>query len=587
MKEEEKYIFNDLSAELEIDKKKALVYQNTEYLTKIGLWNDEIKNKIRAYNTQNNFTFRRYVQLKSNYLAYSFLYIIFKYRLKYPKGIDGDVLVIQDLCLSKGIEYVDVDWFLKDKRNPTTEFVRYLYENNGLDSYMMDDPVYLDKLLDIEDFKCDVSKVIDKDPNTKYKFLKKIDYKNWGEYKELLTDDFITTHLGCFRFSDLLFIRTKAQIYNLVGRAPYQERYKMYNKLELNLDVVKETRRELKSLVMSNIPSKITKFKRLSGISPLSVIYEVVDQIICFSPLIPLVADIIKEMDSMVKDIFVFYILKYIREKNSFVKDDCFAKWFVNLSSLIRIIYSNVISIPIVDFIKELLSNKRYSCVLLLESIDITEDILSGLSDVYKKVFVYEDYDLKLKMDVSDKYSILTKREFTLNPTLSNYKFMTPFEISSIRKNQVPYVINIIENINELEDNYFAIRNIALLVGTFIEDLKPYHEKLYDLFNKSSKDKEEDIRVICSSLVGKLTWHLKDNPNFNVKMKKEEITIKEEGEIVENVIKSKVVDQKTPQHPVEKPEKRIREKYLFDRFGKRIKDLKGYYRRGFPRDFYY
>lgn len=598
MKEVENEIVEDMSNKPDFDEKEALIYGTTEFLTKIGLWNDDVKNKIRSYNTENNFTYRRYLQMRNNYLAYSFLYIILKYQIEYPKGIDGDPLVIQDVCLSKGIEYADVDYFLRSNRRPTVEFVKYLWENNGLDSSMIEDPEYFDKLLDIDDFKCDVDKVVNRDAQTKYKFLKKVDYNKWGEYKELLTDDFIISYLGCFKISDLLFIRTKEQIYSLVGKAPYQERYKMYNKFELNVEVIGETRKELKSLVKSNITAKVDKFKKLSGINPLSVIYEVIDQIVCFPPLIPLVAEIIKQMDEMIKDIFVFYIIKYIQDKKTFVNEDCFAKWFVNLSALIRNIYSSVTSIPIIDMIKDLLSRKRYSCVLLLESIDVPKDILSGLGKAYKRVFVYEDYDLKLKMDVSDKYSILTRRRFTLKPTLSNYKFMTPFEIKAVQKDQLSDIVNLIEEMTHLEDDYFAIRNLALLIGSFVEELKPYHKKLYDLFIRLSEDKEEDIRVLCSSLVSKLTFYLRDDPNFKSNMKREELKeecgllkkecgpIKEDVEVGEIVEPKRVKKSTTPQ-PISKPTKRIRERYLYDRFGKRIVDPIRYYKRGLPKDFYY
>ncbi|KAF9763775.1 hypothetical protein NGRA_1051 [Nosema granulosis] len=715
-----KYISEDLSLDPNFDVKKALVYKDKDYLIQKGLWTEAIKRKIISYNTLHNFTNIRKVQIQNNFFAYSLLHLIFKYQIEYPKGIEGDVLMIQDLCLSKGIEYVDVDYFFRLNRKPTKEFVKYLYENNGLDSTMLEEEEYYEKLLELEDFECDFKKRVFNSVASKFKFIKRQPYNEWYKYKDVFTDDFLIEHMGSFRYKDLLSLRNEHQLYSLMERASYQERYKLYSNLILDENTVMETRKQLKSLVKANIANKKTKFFSLACLHPLSVIYECIEQIVCFAPLIELVGEVISCMDQRIKDVFVFYILKYIQKKDSFVKEDCFARWFVNISSLLKHIYSHINSLPVIDYIKELLRRRKYSCVLLLESIKIPKDVYSSLKGVHRKVFKYEDYDLKLKMDVSDKYSILINRQVKIHPTVDNFKYMTPYEVRSIQKSHLDHVEKLIKAIDILEEDYFAIRNLALIVSTFKDSLLPYHNKIAKLFTRYSEHEDKDVKVLCLSVLSKLvvtkevekstksikniqnevkrqkiedkkatkdkkpiedkkaiknkkdienkkpiedkkiTEDIEDKKDIKDKKITEDIEDKKDikdkkitediedeslemGEIKRGAIKlpnrlsdrfptrekmtvnrnNKVMRKreriprdimKMPPSPIPRPVvppiprpvvypiprpgapsqqfipepgKRVRECYLYDKDGRRIKNIKDYYRRGFPKDFYY
>jgi hypothetical protein len=142
----------------------------------------------------------------------------------------------------------------------------------------------------------------------------------------------------------------------------------------------------------------------------------------------------------------------------------------------------------------------------------LPDNIIDMMGGAIDEVFLYDDYDMKLKLDLSDRYRVLycklkgdKKVKLKKVVDYKSLKYLTPLEIGQIVKELALDQLHIItkEIVTDSTKDYFLIRNSILFIdsarGKVVE--KGLILKYLSGFVNSEK---EDLRVLSESCISKL-----------------------------------------------------------------------------------
>ncbi|KAK6089538.1 hypothetical protein P3W45_001537 [Vairimorpha bombi] len=482
-KRDKKLAINKTNSEM-IDIKLSLQTFSTDFLRDLGLWDNNLKHQIAHYNTKRYYTNYRILDIKYRLLDY----------INESKSSDCDYLLSLDLGMSLNTNtyLLDLTKFIKilsNQRVFNLEYVKlikdtnkylfydFIYQNTDLYKYLAskDQELVSDKELNIKLLGTDVNELA----------LNRIDYLDLYKYREFIDDDYIKNNFSRFKLNDLLLIRDQTFIWGVLKNESYKFRYAIYNRMNFTDKAVKIVRQDIKNLVKSNYKQIADKFK--SHISDtISIIKEMVDQVVIFPVLADLIYLVISELEEISKDICMFYILKYINSKEDFTDGESFCKWYINTIRLLRLFYKDVDYQGLQDLIDEYIRNKRYSAILLVE---LTQKC-SCLTDI-NEVYLYENYNIKLKDDIFERYQKITGIN---TPPKCDIKYLTVLEVNKLQTDRFDY---------QYYEDYLFVRNLARLVTNNMSRIKDF-SKVADFFLKCVQSNEEDIKLIGNSMISKI-----------------------------------------------------------------------------------
>ncbi|WUR02767.1 putative heat repeat protein [Vairimorpha necatrix] len=460
-----------------------LKYLRHDFLEDLGIYTKDITKQIISYNTSHYFI---------NYRSYDIKYNILN--LLNERNLDKfDSLFLLDFNMSFNRNFFSIDLSpfvleLVKKREINLNFiklVKYVSPNTFWD--LIRQNYNLLKFLLVHDKSLlDDKKVLMSllGTNLTDLVILSLPYKEWASIRPHISDGFIKKYFYKFNIVDLLVLKDAKFVWNILKNESYKVRYQMYSEMKVDNKILNFVRQDLKNLVKSNYKMISKKYKS-NLVDTISIIKEIVDQIVIFPPLIELSYSVISELEDIAKDICMFYILKFISEKSSFITGSSFSRWYFNLVRFIKLFYQEVDSSGLQDLIDLYIENKKYSCVLLFE---ITKTS-SKLKDI-NEIFLYEDYDIKLKDDVYERYQVILKPEVKK----CNIKYLTSYEVSKMDLECTDF---------EYEEEYLYVRNVARLISQNIKKVEDF-EKIKKFFMKCCSSQEEDIRLIGNSMISKI-----------------------------------------------------------------------------------
>eukprot|EP00866_Antonospora_locustae_P000915 jgi/Antlo1/915/2431 len=391
-------------------------------------------------------------------------------------------------------------------------------------------------------------------------FLRHIPASEFLAYKEYFDSEVLLSNLKKIRLLDaqeLSLLLSDRRIFTgywdvLSCQKPFL-RFQQYELLNESLKVFEETRRLLKRLSLGNIEKMYTKIEDLICESPVSFFRAMIETICSHDMLLCVIEKIFVRIPTIFVDILYFCLLKIFISRNDFVNEGRYMKWYVNLCSLFKIIMPLVQLDVTFTILEKFFELRRYAHIPLLESIvhkhtennakKIPNTLIFHVTSAVNDVFLYENYPLELKMDLSERYRKLHevlggKTSCTvIDTSLENLKYLTSHEIAMvarcISKEDVNKIadefkityrastsctgsINTSMQHKEVSSHeFFTIRNFILLVNArhnSVQDIDWFVEYL----RETKKLSRNDLRLLGECCLSNILVDMQRNKRYKV-----------------------------------------------------------------------
>lgn len=332
-------------------------------------------------------------------------------------------------------------------------------------------------------------------------------------------------------------------------------RFAQYEMLSESQKVFEETKRLLKRLSLGNIDTIYTKMEALIHESPVSYFMATIETIFSYDTLLSVVEKIFARVSTIFIDILYFCVLKIIISRNDFVSEGRYAKWYLNLCSLFRIIVPLVQLNVTFAILEKFFELRRYAHIPLLETIvhrhmesngeRIPNALVLHVSGAVNGVFLYESHSLELKMDLSERYRKLYevlegKASCAVDTSLESLKYLTPHEVAAVARCISEEDINRIvdefktasragtpcaESMSlsrqhrELSSHeFFTIRNFILLVNARHSSVRDI-SWLIEYLGETKRQSRSDIRLLGESCLSNILVDVQKNKRHRGNLK--------------------------------------------------------------------
>jgi hypothetical protein len=513
--------YKQAQSHLKGDAEGCFLYLPRPLLQKLGLWDGHIRQRVVACNTSMFYTQDRRFLMGESLLEHAYLYSLLRGGRKARRVVDPlkHMDIMMDLkrhrprySEEKCREIVSLIlngrkvsfWFVRNvvelgSEELSLRVCRAYGDHDRIMNYLIrTNPGLAQRLV----AHVDVSNL------TKLRFLKTRPYNAWSKHGSILTQSFVSEYFSEFAFPDLFLITDIESIWINIRGKSYSERHALYGELSINEQAVMNVGKTLKTMVQSNLGDKAREILDVSAREPLSAISEIFCQACKFNSLIPLLGQIIPTLPKPVLDIFMFYVIRELRARGDYIKEDSYCRWYTNLVMLIKILVGVCDVLPFEDLIRAFLRGKKFSCLPLIEALDeIPRDILGMIENAHHDVFRYENIDLKLKTEISARFYSLSKAEVRCVLTWEALKSLIPYEVLELLKRGVSReaIYEVLESArNDRPEDFLVIRNMAILIDRHEVCDLPWIE---EFFEGMKDDEREDVRLLANSILSKIATH--------------------------------------------------------------------------------
>ncbi|KAF7684280.1 hypothetical protein TCON_0537 [Astathelohania contejeani] len=583
----------------------AIKYLQTDALSSLNLYTPELKSRLARINTRLNYIQHRNLAMNKDIGGYSRMYALIKHFLckNYSFynsmfccidpiktiycilhliplddrllldlikhfGSDAIVQVIEASVVSNRIDGKYVNGYIPRPSKRLIKNIAML----GIFNEILLDRCGVRALKYIKDFEL-VKKELRKGniPQLDQKwlddFFSVLNDQEFQEFKHLLSGKVLVKYLDRFDINETF--EKLLQSPNDFVCIGIKKRFNFYTKLTFDEDIQTKCNKLFKRLSKSTLAYIKTELSTLIRISPLTVCIEALNTVYSFGSMVPLIAEAILNQCVIFIDIFYFSVVREFISKIGNLKDTNplntkalnplknggFDQWYLSLCKLTKYFiskdeYSNLL----LDIIYRLLKSKRY---LILPLIEIFADNLITFPDNIKNllisasvdVFLYGNYDLKLRIDMADRFRDLSDNS-SVNINILNYgvlKYLTPNEVKlCYKKGDANKILEEIKKDPPTE--FFIIRNVILFISYTLDSIKDF-EWIIDFLNRYTNSERDDLKLLCNSCLSRIGIHGEKLSNMNkVKIINVSIKIddtnndeKEEGEISDP---NKIINEK-------------------------------------------